>query len=250
VASLTYVDPVSPYGFGGVHRDGTLCYPDAAGSGGGLVNKEFIARLRAGDQGADSPFSPRNVMNHSYWALSHREPPAREDLLVDEMLRTLVGDGYPGDTTPSNNWPGAAPGTRGVLNALSPKYCDWSGIVDLDRKPRILWTAHGCTPPHCRLRQSEVGGQQQCCLGPLDTGRPLPMSPDPLRRSRRARRRATAAVRAPTVPSQVRDIPTPCVRLARATRFCTPGLWPTSSAVSAEAGSSRTTVSSAAGGAP
>ena len=33
VASLTYVDPVSPYGFGGVHRDGTLCFPDAAGSG-------------------------------------------------------------------------------------------------------------------------------------------------------------------------------------------------------------------------
>jgi pimeloyl-ACP methyl ester carboxylesterase len=143
VASLTYVDPVSPYGFGGVHRDGTLCYPDAAGSGGGLVNKEFIARLRAGDRGADSPFSPRNVMNNSYWAPSHREPPAREDLLVDQMLRTLVGDnGYPGDTTPSNNWPGAAPGTRGILNALSPKYCNWAGIVDLDPKPRILWT-HG-----------------------------------------------------------------------------------------------------------
>jgi len=65
VASLTFVDPVSPYGFGGVHRDGTLCFPDAAGSGAGLVNAEFIARLRAGDRGADSPFSPRNVMNNS-----------------------------------------------------------------------------------------------------------------------------------------------------------------------------------------
>ena len=61
------------------------------------------------------------------------------------MLRTLVGDdGYPGDTTPSNNWPGAAPGTRGILNALSPKYCNWAGIVDLDPKPPILWT-HGAT---------------------------------------------------------------------------------------------------------
>ena len=35
-----------------------------------------------------------------------------------------------------------APGTRGILNALSPKYCNWSGIVDLDPKPPVLW-AHG-----------------------------------------------------------------------------------------------------------
>lgn len=141
VASLTFVDPVSPYGFGGVRRDGTPCFPDFAGSGGGLVNPEFVARLRAGDRSADSPLSPRNVMNNAYWARSHHEP--REDVLVDEMLRTLVGDdGYPGAATPSRNWPGAAPGTRGILNALSPKYCNWTGIVDLDPKPPVLWT-HG-----------------------------------------------------------------------------------------------------------
>ena len=35
-----------------------------------------------------------------------------------------------------------APGTRGILNALSGKYCNWSGIVDIDPKPRVLWT-HG-----------------------------------------------------------------------------------------------------------
>ena len=143
VASLTYVDPVSPFGFGGVHRDGTPCFPDVAGSGAGLISAEFVARLRAGDRGTESPFSPRNVMNRSYWAPSHREPPAREDLLVDEMLRSLIGDdGYPGDTAPSANWPGVAPGTRGILNALSPKYCNWAAIVDLDPKPPILWT-HG-----------------------------------------------------------------------------------------------------------
>src|SRR5262249_3117650 len=33
VASLTFIDPVSPYGYGGVRRDGTPCYPDFAGSG-------------------------------------------------------------------------------------------------------------------------------------------------------------------------------------------------------------------------
>jgi len=35
-----------------------------------------------------------------------------------------------------------APGTLGILNALSGKYCNWSGIVDIDPKPPILWT-HG-----------------------------------------------------------------------------------------------------------
>jgi pimeloyl-ACP methyl ester carboxylesterase len=35
-----------------------------------------------------------------------------------------------------------APGTRGILNALSGKYCDWSGIVGLAERPPVLWT-HG-----------------------------------------------------------------------------------------------------------
>ena len=39
-------------------------------------------------------------------------------------------------------WSGIAPGTRGVLNALSPKYCNWAGIVDIEPKPPIRWT-HG-----------------------------------------------------------------------------------------------------------
>ena len=48
----------------------------------------------------------------------------------------------PATPTPSEHWPGVAPGTRGILNALSGKYCNWAGIVDLDPKPPILWT-HG-----------------------------------------------------------------------------------------------------------
>ena len=45
VASLTFVDPVSPYGFGGVHVDGTPCFPDYAGSGGGTGNPDFTQRI-------------------------------------------------------------------------------------------------------------------------------------------------------------------------------------------------------------
>ena len=143
VASLTFVDPVSPFGFGGVKEDGTPCFPDYAGSGGGTGSPEFTKRLSEKDRSTDSPFSPRNVMNTSYLAATHREPKEREEILLDEILKSETGDdGYPGDATPSSNWPTIAPGTRGILNALSPKYCNWSGIVDLNPKPPVLWT-HG-----------------------------------------------------------------------------------------------------------
>src|SRR3954447_1858597 len=140
-ASLTFVDPVSPYGYGGARAGGTPCFEDFAGSGGGTANPDFTRRLAEGDRSSDAPVSPRNVMNAAYWSPSHREPPEREDLLVDEILKSQTGDdGYPGDSTPSENWPGVAPGTRGILNALSPKHCNWTAIVDLDPKPPILWT--------------------------------------------------------------------------------------------------------------
>ncbi len=140
-ASLTFIDPVSPYGYGGTHPDGTPCCPDFGGSGGGTGNPDFTQRLASGDRSTESPTSPRNVITSSYWAPGHEEP--RLELLLDEVLKSVTGDdGYPGDATPSEHWPGVAPGTRGILNALSPKYCSWAAIVDLDPKPPILWT-HG-----------------------------------------------------------------------------------------------------------
>jgi len=143
VASLTLIDPVSPYGFGGTQADGTPCYPDYAGSGGGTGNPEFVQRLVNQDRSAESPFSIRNVMNSSYWSATHREPAAREEMLVDEVLKSVTGDdGYPGDFTSSPHWPGIAPGTRGILNALSGKYCHWADLVEIQPKPSVLWT-HG-----------------------------------------------------------------------------------------------------------
>lgn len=141
MASLTYVCPVSPYGYGGVHRDGTPCHPDFAGTGAAGANPELVQRLRDGDATADSPFSIRNVINGLYWRPDFRLPPEREDLLVEEILMTSIGeDTYPGDPAASANWPGFAPGTTGMLNALSPKYANWTGVLDLDPKPPILWT--------------------------------------------------------------------------------------------------------------
>lgn len=82
-------------------------------------------------------------MKTSYWSPEYTLDPQREEILLDEMLLSVTGDdGYPGDMVPSDHWPGVAPGTRGILNALSGKYCAWEAIVDLEPKPPILWT-HG-----------------------------------------------------------------------------------------------------------
>lgn len=140
VGSLGLINPVSPYGFGGTRRDGTPCQPDFAGTGGGLANDEFVDRLEAGDASAEDDASPRNVLRAFYVAPGTDLEPALEDAYVESMLSTATGDEYyPGDTHPSENWPGVAPGESGINNAFSPKYLDLTGIVDLEPAPPILW---------------------------------------------------------------------------------------------------------------
>jgi pimeloyl-ACP methyl ester carboxylesterase len=139
VASLTLIDAMSPYGFGGTKdAAGTPCWPDYAGSGGGTANPEFVRRLAAGDRGDEDPNSPRNVMNSFYFKPPFRTP--REEAYLSSMLSTKVGDdNYPGDATASENWPNVAPGTKGMNNAISPKYCDLSAFAHIVPKPDVLW---------------------------------------------------------------------------------------------------------------
>jgi pimeloyl-ACP methyl ester carboxylesterase len=140
VASLTLVATVSPYGFGGTGADGSFLTPDAAGTGGGGANPDFVARIGRGDR-SDEPGSPRAVFRATYVAPGFVSE--HEDIWVESMLTTATGvDNYPGDGTPSENWPGSAPGGRGVLNSLAPTVFNTTAIVDLDRKPPILWI-HG-----------------------------------------------------------------------------------------------------------
>lgn len=143
VASLTLEAPVSPYGFGGTHgADGARNDADGAGTGGGGANPDFVARLDAGDTSADAQTSPRTVYRSSYVAKPELQV-ANEDAWVASMLTTKTGvDNYPGDSVASENWPGFAAGTRGVLNTMAPQHLDLSGIVDLQVKPPILWV-HG-----------------------------------------------------------------------------------------------------------
>jgi pimeloyl-ACP methyl ester carboxylesterase len=137
--SVTLVSPLSPYGFGGsADADGRTLTLDNAGTGAAGVNADFVKRLADGDRTADEPTSPRAVFRSAYVAAGYVSD--LEDVWVESMLSTKTGeDNYPGDSVPSVNWPGAAPGTRGVLNAMVPKYLNLTGIVAMEPKPTILW---------------------------------------------------------------------------------------------------------------
>lgn len=143
--TATLAAPGSPYGFGGTKDlDGNPVWPDFAGSGAGLVNQEFAQRQAAKDRSEDNPkTAPRVVMNTFYWKPPFR--PAREEELLSGVLSIRVRpDHHPGDVTPSEHWPGVAPGVWGPNNALSPKYVRETVplILAAPVKPPILWV-HG-----------------------------------------------------------------------------------------------------------
>jgi len=138
--TATLVDTGSPFGFGGTKAiEGTPCYDDFAGSGGGLTNPEFLKLLAAGDRGLESQASPRAAMR----ALVFKPPfvPEREEDLLSSMLTTHLGEqDNPGDAVPSPNWPFVAPGVWGSANALSPKYAgDVELLTAAEPKVDILW---------------------------------------------------------------------------------------------------------------
>jgi pimeloyl-ACP methyl ester carboxylesterase len=138
-ASVTLVAPVSPFGFGGTRgTEGTLCDPSGAGAGAGSVNRDFVARLAAGDRSADSPVSPRQVLLAHY--VKPPFVPAELDIFVESMLSTRTGDDhYPGTSRQVHAWPGFAPGDRGVLNTMAPAHFRIDGLAAVDPKPPILW---------------------------------------------------------------------------------------------------------------
>ena len=49
-------------------------------------------------------------------------------------------DNYPGDSRPSSNWPGMAPGDRGVLNTMAPNHFRIADdLVAVSAKPPVVW---------------------------------------------------------------------------------------------------------------
>jgi pimeloyl-ACP methyl ester carboxylesterase len=141
VRSIILSSSMSPFGFGGTKDvEGTPCYPNFAGSGGGTANPEFVASIASNDTGTDKANSPRNVLNQFYFKPLFKAEVAREDRYVASMNLTRTGEGYyPGSFEGCEQWPGVAPGADGINNALSPKYVDLSPLIHIERKRPILW---------------------------------------------------------------------------------------------------------------
>ncbi|PZG10789.1 alpha/beta fold hydrolase [Nonomuraea aridisoli] len=139
VRSVTLVNPISPYGFGGTEGpDGRLTHPDGTGAGAGAANPDFVARLKAGDMSDESPTSPRSVLRSSY--VKNPAVLTDEDFYVRSMLTTRVGDAhYPGDAAASDAWPGVAPGKQGVLNAIAPTHFRLDDLHEIAPRPPVLW---------------------------------------------------------------------------------------------------------------
>ena len=142
VQSVTFVNPASPYGFGGSKGEtGIPCNKDFSGSGGGVVNPDFVARLKSGDRtDEDGNASPRAVMNTYYW----KPPfvPKQIDELLDSLLSQKLGDDkYPGDFVASDFYPFVAPGKYGPMNAGSPKYLQGMAerFIEAEHKFPVLW---------------------------------------------------------------------------------------------------------------
>ena len=141
VSALLLEAPLSPYGFGGTRDlDGTPTSPDFAGTGGGTGNPDFVRRIAEGDRADDGPTSPLAVLRTAYVA-DPASLGADEQLLLDTVLSTAIGDdNYPGDSKPSENWPGMAPGDRGVLNTMAPNHFNIAAdLVAVPTKPPITW---------------------------------------------------------------------------------------------------------------
>jgi pimeloyl-ACP methyl ester carboxylesterase len=138
VQSVIAPGPGSPWGFGSTKdTDGTPCYDDFAGSGGGLFNYRIVQAIRDRDASLDRWYSPRRVLRD----LVYKHIPEREDALVEALLDVHLGpQDLRGDVVDSPNWPGFAPGVWGATNALSPKYAgDLTPLFAERPKPPVLW---------------------------------------------------------------------------------------------------------------
>ncbi len=139
ILSVTQINPGSPYGFSGTKgNNGELCYPDFAGTGGGIKNPELIQRVIDQDRGMENELSPRLGIRSLF---IHPFIPAREEALLSSVLATHIGEQeIPGDYVVSPNWPFVAPGIWGPHNAVSPKYAgEVKRIYDGRISVPVLW---------------------------------------------------------------------------------------------------------------
>jgi pimeloyl-ACP methyl ester carboxylesterase len=139
-ASIILINPLSPFGYSGTKDEkGTPNNEYFSGTGAGSVNAAFVEALKNKVKDISNPFSAAAVLK-SYFAPEYKIAPEWEEIFVESMLLMGIGDDfYPGDFVPCSAWPFTAPGTKGIANAMSPKYVNLSSLKDISPKPPILW---------------------------------------------------------------------------------------------------------------
>lgn len=140
VASLSLINPLSPFGYSGSKDEkGTRNNEYYSGTGGGTVNPAFVQALKDKVMDMSNPFSAPSVLR-SYFAPNYNIEPDWEEIFVGSMLQMGIGeDFYPGNSVPCSVWPFTAPGDKGIGNAMSPKYVNLLSLADINPKPPILW---------------------------------------------------------------------------------------------------------------
>lgn len=131
------INPASPYGFGGTKdEDGKLLEPAGLAAGAGCVNQGLVAALA--DPESKQLFY--DTLHGAYLSSGRTLDPEYEELLVDEMKKTKLGEGmYPGDASQCGKWPFVVAGSKGICNTMAPQYADMSGIINVQPKPPVLW---------------------------------------------------------------------------------------------------------------
>jgi pimeloyl-ACP methyl ester carboxylesterase len=150
VEAAVLVDPMSPYGWGGTKGvRGEPCYPDYSGSGGGLIrvyNPFFLQVLEKLKRGEPLAAEEKQLLDATvslYFAPGYAPGGGVYSVILEALRQVKLGDEfYPGDYVQSPNWPYVAPGTRGVLNAMSPKYFNARPALLAAQKPPVVWV-HG-----------------------------------------------------------------------------------------------------------
>lgn len=140
VATLTLINPLSPFGYSGTKNEkGSANNEYYSGTGAGTTNTAFVQALKDKIRDSSNPFSAASVLK-SYFAPGYKIDPEWEEIFVDSMLQMEIGDDfYPGNFNPCAEWPFTSPGDRGIANTMSPKHVNLSGIADINPKPPILW---------------------------------------------------------------------------------------------------------------
>ena len=136
LTGVTLINPGSPYGFGGTKgENGEMLEPAGLASGGGCANAQLVQSLLSGDREL-----PRTTLNNVYFKPPFRMDTEWEELFIDSILKTKVGDGmYPGDTRQVAQWPFIASGDKGICNTMAPNHGNLEGFASIDPKPPVLW---------------------------------------------------------------------------------------------------------------